>query len=66
MNKPVIIKPFATLTGDELEIATERAAIREFDAGQPREYAEAQAAKEVAYMRAGRALPENFELFIYK
>jgi hypothetical protein len=66
MNKPVIISPFSTLTGDELEIAAERAAIREFDGGQPREYAESQAAKEVAYMRAGRRIPDNLDLTIYR
>ena len=63
-QKPVILSPFAYLIGDEKEHAIERAAIREFDGGQLRPYAESQAAKEIAYRRAGRPLPESFEAFL--
>ena len=38
--------------------------IREYDGGQLRPYAESQAAKEIAYRRAGRPLPESFEAFL--
>jgi len=63
-QKPVILSPFAYLIGDEKEHAIERAAIREFDGGQLRPYAESQAAKEIAYRRAGRQLPDNFEALL--
>ena len=63
-RKPVILAPFAYLIDDEKEHAIERAAIREFDGKQTRLYAESQAAKEIAYRRAGRELPENFEAFL--
>ena len=63
-QKPVILSPFAYLIGDEKEHAIERAAIREFDGRQSRPYAESQAAKEIAYRRAGRPLPDNFDAFL--
>lgn len=61
MIKPVIVRPFASLRGDDLEFANERAGIREFDGGQSREYAEMQAAVELAYAKAGAALPSDFD-----
>lgn len=61
-QRAVILTPFAKLTGDDLQWATERAAIREFDSGQPREEAERKAAYELAYIKAGRELPSNFEV----
>ncbi len=63
-QKPVILSPFAYLIGDEKEHAIERAAIREFDGRQLRPYAESQAAKEIAYRRAGRELPDNFDALL--
>lgn len=63
-RKPVILAPFVYLIDDEKEHAIERAAIREFDGGQTRLYAESQAAKEIAYRRAGSELPDNFEAFL--
>jgi len=59
--KPVTLTPFVALTGDERDHATERAAIREFDGGQPRPEAERKAAYELAYYRAGRELTADFE-----
>lgn len=59
--KPVTMRPFSALTGDDLETATERAAIREFDGGQSRAEAERKAAYEMAYAKAGRPLPHDFE-----
>jgi len=63
-RKPVILSPFMYLIGDEKEHAIERAAIREFDGRQLRPYAESQAAKEIAYRRAGRPLPDNFDALL--
>jgi hypothetical protein len=61
MIKPVIVRPFASLRGDDWEFANERAGIREFDGGQSREYAEMQAAGELAYAKAGVPLPADFD-----
>ena len=63
-SKPVILSPFVYLIGDEKEHAIERAAIREFDGRQTRLYAESQAAMEIAYRRAGRPLPANFDALL--
>lgn len=61
MIKPVIVRPFASLRGDDWEFANERAGIREFDGGQSREYSEMQAAVELAYAKAGVPLPPDFD-----
>lgn len=65
MINPVIYKPFAMLSGDDLEFAAERAGIREFQGGQSRVYAEKQAAAELAHYKAGAPLPADFDADLF-
>ena len=65
MINPVIYKPFAMLSGDDLEFAAERAGIREFQGGQSRIYAEKQAAAELAHYKAGAPLPADFDDYLF-
>lgn len=50
----IVIPKLETLSGYDLEFVNERAGIREFDGGWPREVAEAEALVDFAYFRAGK------------